>query len=410
MSSDSKAKYIILVPDGMADLPIPELGDQTPLEAADTPWMDRMASSGRIGLTRTVPEGMYPGSDVAGLSILGYRPSEVYTGRAPLEAASLGIELKPDETAFRLNLVTLDANFTIMNDHSADHITTAEAEQLISAIRPYVEEEGMKLFPGVSYRNILIWPGGPSDCHTHAPHDFPGQEINSRLPSGKNSDALLRLIIKSWKVFDNHPVNLARVRRGQKAANSIWPWGQGKAPKMRTITERFGVRGSVVAAVDLVKGIGKYAGLTAIDVPGATGYLDTNYQGKVKAALDSLTEGDFVLLHVEAPDEAAHSGKVDLKKKAIGDFDEKIVGPVLKGLAAFKSWRVLLMPDHRTPVSTRVHTDDPVPFIILDSEQWDPEGEAKIPFSEKNAATHGTMIQHASELIEILLEADGKKI
>lgn len=404
MNSESKTKYLILVPDGMADVPVPELEDRTPLAVADTPWMDRMSSCGAIGTARTVPQGMEPGSDVANLSIVGYSPKEVYTGRAPFEAASMGIELGKDDVAFRLNLVWLDKNYTIMGDHSADHISSEEARELISALSPYVEVLGMKVYSGVSYRNLLVWMNGPDGCVTRAPHDFPGHEVDRLLPAGNGSDTLLRLIVKSWKLFENHPVNVRRLREGRLPANSIWPWGQGKAPQIKTLEQRFGITGSVVAAVDLIKGIGKYAGLEPLTVRGATGYLDTNYDGKVRAALRSLETKDFVFLHVEAPDEASHSGKRDLKIQAISDFDAKVVGPVLQGLKAFPKWRILLMPDHHTPVEGRIHTDSPVPFMVLDSDQWDPSGaDSSRPFSEANAEASGIAVEDATKLIEVLV-------
>ncbi len=370
MSSDSKTKYVILVPDGMADSPDPDVAESTSLKVAKTPWMDKMAAAGEIGLTRTVPEGMMPGSDVANLSIMGYSPSEVYTGRAPFEAVSMGVSLAENDLAFRLNLVTLERNFTTMADHSADHISTQEAHALVASLVPLIESFGLTVYPGISYRNLLVWKDGPDHCLTHAPHDFPGELLAPRLPSGDGADVLLRIIIASWKILEDHPVNLRRISRCQGPANSVWPWGQGRRPKIQTLNQRFGITGTVVAAVDLVRGIGKYAGLQIVDVPGATGYLDTNYQGKVDAALDALKTQDFAFLHVEAPDEAGHSGQLDVKVKAIEDFDAKVVGPVLEGLKDFPKWRLLLMPDHCTPIALRKHTTDPVPFILLDSQKW----------------------------------------
>jgi 2,3-bisphosphoglycerate-independent phosphoglycerate mutase len=405
MCSDSSKKYLIVVPDGMADAFDPPESCSTPLKSANTPWMDKMALAGKIGVTRTVPDGMDPASDVANLSILGYSPSEVYTGRAPFEAASMGVELGPDDLAFRLNLVTLERNFTIMADHSADHISSPEARELIGAVEQIVEDLGMTVVPGVSYRNLLVWNGGPEGIVTHAPHDFPGEPVASMLPSGLGSDMLLRLIVYSWKVLENHPVNLRRVNRCQGPANSVWPWGQGKPPRMKTLTERFGITGSVVAAVDLIKGLGKYAGLNIVDVPGATGYLDTNYQGKVDAAVNALKTQDFVYLHVEAPDEAGHSGQMDLKIKAIEDFDARVLSPLFSGLAQFPDWRILLMPDHQTPVAGRVHTNGPVPFILLDSSDWNKHPDnASITFSEEAAHASGHSVEDASNLLEILLK------
>jgi 2,3-bisphosphoglycerate-independent phosphoglycerate mutase len=405
MSSVSETKYLILVPDGMADLPVPELSGATPLKAAKTPWMDKMAFAGKIGLARTVPEGMEPGSDVANLSIMGYSPSEVYTGRAPFEAASMGVNLQANDLAFRLNLVTLERNYTVMADHSADHISTQEANEIARSLAFEAEDLGLLLFPGVSYRNLLVWKNGPSGIVTHPPHDIPGQDISKYLPTGPGADVLLRLMIKSWRILEEHPVNQRRLKRGQGPANSVWPWGQGRPPKMQTLKERFGISGSVVAAVDLVRGIGKYAGLEIIEVPGATGYLDTNYEGKAQAALESLKEKNFTFLHVEAPDEAGHSGQIDLKIKAIEDFDEKIVGPVLEGLKEFPKWRILLTPDHRTPLSMRTHSTDPVPFVLLDSGEWDPAKEVTDQgFDEESAEATDWFVEDASKLMEMLLK------
>lgn len=407
MSLESKTKHLIAVPDGMADQPIPELGDRTPLAVAATPWMDRMASAGRIGLTRTVPQGMEPASDVANLSIMGYSPSEVYTGRAPFEAASMGIKLDDNDLAFRLNLVTLEQNYTVMADHSADHITSSEAAELLESLKPMAESIGLILYPGISYRHLLVWKNGPKNCLTYPPHDFAGEPVDSHLPSGERSDVLLRIIIKSWKILESHQVNQRRIQRGKGPANSVWPWGQGKPPRMKTLRERFGIEGSVVAAVDLMKGIGTYAGLSAVQVPGATGYLDTNYEGKVQAALSVLKEKDFVFVHVEAPDEASHSGMLDLKRRAIEEYDEKVVGPLLKGLEQFPHWRILLLPDHHTPLSTRAHAPDPVPFILLDSRQWDPtHRQNSSAFSEEEARASGVMIEDATKMIQILLQKD----
>lgn len=406
MSSDSNCKYVILVPDGMADGPVADLDGASPVKASKTPWMDRMAAAGDMGLTRTIPVGMGPGSDIANLSIMGYSPSDVYTGRAPFEAASMGVYLRPNDLAFRLNFVTLERNYTLMADHSADHISTPEAQELIAFLSPEFEDMGLTVYTGVSYRNLMVWRDGPEGCVTHAPHDFPGGAVDRKLPSGPGSDVLLRLIIKSWKLLEDHPVNRRRVKRCQGPANSVWPWGQGRPPRIKTLPERFGISGAVVAAVDLIKGIGKCAGLEALEVAGATGYLDTNYQGKVDAALKVLDTNDFVFLHVEAPDEASHSGQLDLKIKAVEDFDEKVVGPLLTGLERFPRWRVLLMPDHPTPISTRVHSGDPVPFILVDSEQWKSGKTSGEGFSEQAAADTGKLVDDATKMIEILLEKE----
>ncbi|MGC8603471.1 MAG: cofactor-independent phosphoglycerate mutase [Desulfomonilaceae bacterium] len=402
MSSDSDIKYLIIVPDGMADA-FDDVSEPTSLESSNTPWMDKMASAGKMGISNTIPEGLEPGSDVATLSLMGYSAVDIYTGRAPFEAASMGIDLKPLDLAFRLNLVTLERNYNIMADHSGDHISSPEAKELIGALAPEIESLGFIVHPGVSYRNLLIWEDGPDGIITFPPHDFPGQPISRYLPSGCGADKLLRLIIKSWRILNMHPVNQRRLKRGQGQANSVWPWGQGKPPSVKTLQERFGLNGAVVAAVDLVRGIGRYAGLEMIDVDGATGYLDTNYEGKVRAAIDALTTMDFVLLHIEAPDEAGHSGQKDLKIKAIEDFDQRVVGPVLKELEAFENWRILLAPDHQTPVSKRIHTRGPIPFIFLDSQSWKTASDSvDTKFSERSAANSGLKELEGMNLIEVL--------
>ncbi len=401
MSSDSNTKYLILVPDGMADTADAE--QTTALQSANTPWMDKLAACGRLGLARTIPQDMSPGSDVANLAILGYNPKDAYTGRAPLEAASMGVNLKNDDLAFRVNFVTLDRNYTEMADHSADHITTQEAHELAKYLAPDMEAMGFTLYPGVSYRSLLVWKRGLEGCRTTAPHDFPGEPIADKLPSGPGADHLLRLIIKSWRALEDHPVNRRRIKRCLRPANSIWPWGQGKPPRIRTITERFGLTGSVIAAVDLVRGLGKYAGLRIVDVPGATGYMDTNYAGKAQAAIDQLRNTDLVYVHVEAPDEAGHSGQMDLKVKAIEDYDEKILGPILAGLAQFPKWRILLMPDHCTPVQSRTHTAEPVPYLIVDSHDWKTDITPEVKFSEAAAKSARPEVLEGAQMIEELL-------
>lgn len=404
MSSDSDMKYVIIVPDGMGDDPVPELNNRTPLEASATPWMDAMAGVSEIGLTKTAPEGMAPGSDVANLAVLGYPPEKVYSGRAPFEAAAMGVALGPDDLAFRLNLVSLDDNYTIMADHSANHISSAEAELIVNSLRPHIESLGFSIHQGVSYRHLLVWRHGPDGLVTTPPHDFPDQPIDRRLPVGPESEALLKLLIMSWKVLEHHPVNLERVKGGLRPANSVWTWGQGKRPRMEPLTRTYGITGSVVAAVDLMKGIGVYAGLTPVHVPGATGYVDTNYEGKVEAALNALETQDLVFLHVEAPDEASHSGDLALKIQAIEDFDRRVVGPLLEGLDRKGPWRLMLMPDHRTPVKKRTHTADPVPFLIVDSSQWTGRTETPGAFSEAGAEAAGKFVPDASDLIKVLFD------
>ncbi|MFZ6006797.1 MAG: cofactor-independent phosphoglycerate mutase [Nitrospirota bacterium] len=365
-------KYIVLIGDGMADRPIDELGGLTPLKKASTPNMDKIAQKGTIGKVRTIPEGMHPGSDVANLSILGYDPAKYYTGRAPLEAASIGVKLNENDVAYRCNLVTLkfDKNRThaAMDDYSSGHITTEEARELIKDVKAGLESEDITFYPGVSYRHLMVWKNGSLNIECAPPHDILEREITDYLPVGERDVVLRELMRKSVDILAGHPVNKERLKNGKKPANSIWLWGQGKKPKMPTYKEKYGLKGALISAVDLTKGLGIYAGFEILKVPGVTGWLDTNYSGKAEYALNALKHVDFIYIHVESPDEAGHSGNYKDKIKAIEDFDALVVGPVMKGLKErFKEYRVLLMPDHATPIKVRTHTDEPVPFVIYDS-------------------------------------------
>src|SRR5512136_1752411 len=354
-------KYVVLLGDGMADHPLDSLDGKTPLQAAYKPNMDRVAWEGRSGLVRTVPDGMPPGSDVANLSVMGYDPQRYYSGRAPLEAAAMGVNLAGDDIAFRCNFVTVIDG--IMVDYSAGHITSEEGKELIKSLQPLVP--GGQLFSGVSYRNLLVLKAGSKAICT-PPHDITDRPISDYLPKGQDSALLRDIMEASVPVLANHPVNLKRIAQGKRPANRIWLWGQGGAPSMPTFQERFGLRGAMISAVDLLKGIGVYASLEVIDVPGATGNIDTNYQGKVQAALHSLKRLDFVYLHIEAPDEAGHEGDAKLKVKAIELFDREVVGPMIQGLKeSGGDWRICLLPDHATPISIRTHTNEPVPFAIM---------------------------------------------
>ncbi len=345
----------------MADYPIPELGDLTPLAAANIPNMDFIAKHGKCGVAKTIPENMPAGSDVANLSIMGYDPAQYYSGRGPLEAASIGITLEKDDIAFRCNLITEKDG--AIADYSAGHISSKEARSLIEAVDKELGDHG-KFHAGVSYRHLLVMKkGGKTQCTP--PHDAVGQSADDVLPHGEDSDILIALIKASKSILENHEVNMKRKKDGKNTANLIWPWGQGKAPNMPRFAELFGVSGSVISAVDLLKGIGKYAGLDIINVPGATGYLDTNFSGKAAYALRSLKCHDFVFVHVEAPDEAGHMGNIEAKIKAIEDFDEKVVGGMLNELAG--DYRIMVLPDHFTPISVRTHTKEPVPFAIYSS-------------------------------------------
>ena len=364
-------KYVVIIGDGMADMPVRELGGKTPLQKAHTPNMDRLAKAGRLGRVRTVPEGMHPGSDIANLSVLGYDPREYYSGRAPLEAASIGIELAGDDVAYRCNLVTLKYNrqrtAAIMEDYSSGHITTEEARELISEIDRTFGTEKIRFYQGISYRHLMVWSGGSVDIECVPPHDILGKGIADYLPVGAGEDVIRQIMQESVDLLERHPVNLNRIKDGKNPGNSVWLWGQGKRPKMPTFHEKYSIGGALVSAVDLTKGLGIYAGFEILEVPGITGWIDTNYKGKADATIKALKKVDFVYLHVESPDEAGHSGNYEHKIRAIEDFDKMVVGNVMEGMKEFDEYRILLLPDHPTPIALRTHTADPVPFVMFDS-------------------------------------------
>ncbi|MCK5178944.1 MAG: cofactor-independent phosphoglycerate mutase [Candidatus Omnitrophica bacterium] len=360
-------KYIIIIPDGAADVPVEELGNKTPLEAARTTNMDYLAQHGCTGLIQTIPDGMNPGSDIGNIALMGYHPAKHHSGRAPLEAANLNITLADDEVAFRCNLVTITDNK--MQDYSAGHIKTKEAALLIDALNEEIDLDGVKFNAGKSYRHLLVLkvrhPKTYCAIQATPPHDILNQNIKAYLPKGPESEMLLKLIRKSKDIFEKHSVNKVRIDLGENPANMIWLWGQGTRPNLPSFKEKFGVTGSIISAVDLVNGIGRLAGLDVIDVPGITGYYDTNYLGKARYALESLKHKDFVYIHVEAPDEAGHNGDIKEKVTAIERIDQDIVGTVLNHYGKHDNIRVLVLPDHPTPVKLRTHTSDPVPFVMF---------------------------------------------
>ena len=359
-------KYVILICDGMADRPLEELGYRTPLEEASTPNMDLVAKNGENGLALTIPEGMPAGSDVANLSILGYDPRTYYTGRGPLEAASMGVELNEDDVAFRCNLIT--ERDGLIADYSAGHISSLDARELIESLNEKLGGDGARFYPGVSYRHLLVLDHGErAECTP--PHDVVGESVEAHLPRGEGSESLRRLIVKSREVLEEHPVNLRRASDGEDPANLIWLWGQGRVPLMDRLDKRYGLTGAIISAVDLVKGIGVYAGLRVVSVPGATGYFDTDYRAKAEYAIRCLRECDLVVVHVEAADEAGHIGSVEEKVRAIENFDRHIVCRVLDELPGFGEYRLLLLPDHPTPIALRTHTRDPVPFALYGADQ-----------------------------------------
>jgi len=366
-------KYIVMIGDGMADRPLKELGGKTPLQKASTPNMDRLAREGIIGYVRTIPPGYHPGSDVANLSILGYDPKVYYTGRAPLEAASMGVVLGDNDVAYRCNLVTLNYNKkhtnAVMEDYSAGHITSPDASILINEINDTFGSEKIRFYPGVSYRHLMVWRNGVVDVECIPPHDIIGKDITVYLPQGRGEEVLRGLMRDSAGILQNHRLNRGRIESGKRPANAIWLWGQGRKPMLQKFRDKYALEGALVSAVDLTKGLGLYAGFEILNVPGVTGYIDTNYMGKAECSLDALTRVDLVYIHVEAPDEAGHSGNYRDKIKAIEDFDALVVGTVLRGAKPFEEYRILIMPDHATPIEMRTHTDDPVPFVIFDSRQ-----------------------------------------
>ncbi len=396
-------KYLILVGDGMGDRPCSELDGRTVLEAAETPHMDRLAQEGSLGLARTIPDGKDPGSDTANMSLMGFDPAIYHTGRSPIEAAAMGVDLGPRDIAFRCNLVTLawQDGSTEMVDYSAGHVDSDSAAQFVRAVDGALGRDGLKFHPGVSYRHLLVWQDGPLSAFTVPPHDRTGQNVDDVLKKDGDSAAVNDLMRASWPVLAEHPLNQLHRNEGKPEVNSIWLWGQGTKPSLVTYQERFGINGFTVSAVDLIKGLGILAGLEAVDVPGATGFLDTNYAGKVQAVLDGLKTSDIAFLHVEAPDEAGHSGKLDLKMQAVQEFDERVVGPVLAGLAGLGPHRVLLATDHFTPLEVKTHTPEPVPYVIWDSENT---GSGGAGFNEKAAlAVAGDKILPAHDLIELLV-------
>ncbi|MEE8329882.1 MAG: cofactor-independent phosphoglycerate mutase [Thermodesulfovibrionia bacterium] len=366
-------KYIVLIGDGMADMPIKKLGYKTCLQKASTPNMDRIAAQGEPGSLKTIPSGFAPGSDVANLSVFGYNPSKYYSGRAALEAAYRGVKLKPGDIAFRCNLVTLkftgskNRDNALMQDYSAGHISTREATLLIKAINNKLGSDRVVFYPGMSYRHLMVWKKGKQKTHCTPPHDITGKKIKNYLPEGNGGSFLRELMEKSTEILMAHPVNKKRIELGLPPANNLWFWGQGKSVYIPKFKEKYNLKGTVISAVDLIKGLGICAGFDVMPVKGATGYLDTNYIGKARAALRALESVDIVYLHVEAPDEASHSGNIKEKIKAIENFDTKVVGTVLRGIKKFKKYSILLLPDHATPVSIKSHTDDPVPFAIYRS-------------------------------------------
>ena len=396
-------KYVILLADGMADEPLEQLNGRTPMEVAKTPTMDALAENGLVGMVSTVPQNMKPGSDVANLSVMGYNPADCYSGRSPLEALSVGVAMESTDVIFRCNIVTVSeeepyAQKTIL-DHSSGEISTEEADILMDAIRDAFNDEEFSFYTGTSYRHITVWKNGKV-LDFEPPHDHLGQVIGQFLPENPKFRAMME---KSFDILNQHPLNAKRAAQGKNKANSLWFWGAGTKPALQDFKEKTGLSGAMISAVDLLKGIAVGAGMQVVNVPGATGSLDTNYEGKAQAALDALLESgkDFVYIHLEGPDEMGHQGELEHKILSIEYIDDKILAALKNGLdAAGEDYRILVLPDHPTPIRCRTHTADPVPFVLYDSTKT---SDQRCAFTEKCAKESGVFIAHGYELIRKLI-------
>ncbi len=397
-------KYVVMLGDGMADYPIKELNDRTPLEVAKKDTIDFIAKNGVCGMVKTVPNGMKPGSDVANLSAMGYNPVSCYTGRSPLEAVSIGIDMKDDDVAFRCNLVTLsdeeDIRDRTMVDYSAGEISTEEAAELIKAVNEALSTDELEFFSGISYRHCLIWHGGKTDLNLTPPHDISDRKVTNYLPENK---LIFSLMEKSRDILKDHPINKKRIEKGLNPANSIWLWGEGTKPAIGNFEKMTGLKGAVISAVDLIKGIGICAGIEVIEVLGATGNVDTNFKGKGEAALSALKNGnDFVYIHVEAPDECGHRGEIENKIKSIELIDSEIVKPVMEGLKNMgEDFKIMVLPDHPTPISLKTHVSDPIPFAIYDSRN-NKSSDIKA-YSEKEISKSDLMFDEGYKLMSYFI-------
>jgi 2,3-bisphosphoglycerate-independent phosphoglycerate mutase len=395
-------KYVLIQGDGMSDFPVESLGGLTPLEKARTPNMDRLARGGRLGLARTIPEGFASGTDVGTMSILGYDPARYHTGRSPIEAASMGIDLGDDDVAWRCNLVTIlnQGAGEVMCDFTAGHISNEDAAEIIRELQVELGDAEFEFHRGVSYRHCMVWHDGPTSTHTTPPHDITDKLVEGYYPKGEGERDLRILREAAREIIAEHPVNARREARGEKIVTDIWLWGQGTRPRVPKLHDRFGITGGLITAVDVVGGLGHLAGLERIEVPGITGFIDTNYVGKGEYALEALKRHDLVFIHVESTDETGHMGDVDLKVKAIEDLDEKVIGTVLAGIGKLGDYRIMVLPDHATPVSTKTHAPDPVPFLIFDSRGGSGSGHG---YNEREAAATGDTVDEGHELISQFL-------
>lgn len=399
-------KYIVILGDGMADEPLEQLGGRTPLEAAATPLMDELAGKGEMGLAKTVPDSMKPGSDVANLAVLGYNPEKNYSGRSPLEALSVGVAMAEDDVVFRCNIVTLTeeepyAKKTIV-DHSSGEISTEDADVLVDTLRANMTTDAFQFYTGTSYRHIMVWKHGRV-LELEQPHDHLGQVIGPFLPKEQTFRDMME---KSYALLNDHPLNVQRTEQGKNKANSAWFWGAGTKPSLQNFTEKTGKTGAMISAVDLLKGIAVGAGMKVIDVPGANGSLHTNYEGKAAAAVGAVLEGgcDFAYVHVEAPDEMGHQGSIENKIKAIENLDSRVIAPIKTAMdASGEPYRLLILPDHPTPIRCRTHTADPVPYILYDSSR---ERRLIARYTEKDAKATGNYVAEGYKLIDKLFSAE----
>lgn len=400
-------KYVVVLYDGMADYPVPALGGKTPMMVANKPNFDRMAKHGTVGLVRTVAPGLTPGSDVANLSVMGYDPCLYYTGRSPLEAVSMGIDLSDTDVALRCNLVTLsdeeDYSEKTMVDYCAGDISSEEAAEIIKTVEEKLGNDIFAFYSGVSYRHCLVWHGGKTEIgKLTPPHDISGRKIGGYLNKNPDAAGLLELMEKSCEILKDHPVNLKRISESKRPANAIWLWGQGSRPSLPLFEKLYGVKGSVISAVDLLKGIGICAGMNTPDVEGATGYIDTNFEGKAQKAVEELENGsDFVYIHIEAPDECGHRNEPENKVKAIELIDSRVLPIVLEALEKYDDYKVMILPDHPTPIVTGTHASDPVPFMIYHKKDEKDSGVDSI--NEETASKTGIFIEEGPSLMSRFL-------
>ncbi len=396
-------KYLVVLYDGMADYPVPALDGKTPMELANKPLLDKLARFGKVGTVKTVADGLKPGSDIANMSVLGYNPKECYTGRSPLEAVSIGVDMKDTDIIFRTNLVTLsdEENYEdkTMVDYSAGDISTAEATEIIKSVQEHFGNEKFAFYSGVAYRHCLVWNNGTLDLGKMTPpHDISGKVIGEHLSDSENAKELIQMMKESYDFLMEHPVNKERMARGERPANSIWLWGEGTKPALSNFKEKYGVDGSIISAVDLLKGIAKCAGMGSPDVPGATGYIDTNFEGKADCAIEELKTKDFVYIHIEAPDECGHRNEPENKVKAIEMIDERVLAKVLPELDKYDDYKVMVLPDHPTPIVTMTHSGDAVPYLIYQKSKADDNGIESL--TENTAKAAGNYVEVGYTLMD----------